>query len=69
MASTEPRIPKLEDFPPAVGAAGDAVVFEGAEATAFLESMATGTATEEYLREADRLYEQLYCSEPTNDLF
>lgn len=69
MASSELRTPKIEDFPPvAAGDAGDTVVFEGAEATAFLESMATGTTSAEYLREADRLYEELYSPEPANDL-
>lgn len=45
------------------------IVFEGEEVTAFLESMATGTASAEYLREADRVFAELYSPEPMNDLF
>lgn len=59
----EPRL--LEDFPPDAGL----IVFEGAEATALLASMATGTASAEYLRESDRVFAELYSPEPTNDLF
>lgn len=69
MAATDSRIAKIEDLPPAPGGTGDAIVFEGPEATAFLKSMDAGTATAEYLRAADRLYERLYRSEPANELF
>lgn len=70
MASTETRVIRIEDLPPIVlGGAGDAIVIEGDDATAFLESMASGPVDEEYLRECDRVYERLYRPEPTNNLF
>jgi len=65
MAAHKTRIPRLEDFPPA----GDPIVIEGDDVTAFLESMVAGPVDEEYLLECDRVYERLYRDEPTNDLF
>ncbi|HEU4704074.1 MAG TPA: hypothetical protein VFS37_16445 [Conexibacter sp.] len=47
----------------------DAVVFEGDEAVAFVEALNSGTASAEYLREADEVFARLYTSEPVNRLF
>jgi hypothetical protein len=47
----------------------DAVVFEGEEATAFVEALNSGTASAAYLREADEVFARLYTPEPANRLF
>jgi hypothetical protein len=49
--------------------APDAVVFEGAEATVFVDALNAGTASAAYLREADEVFARLYTSEPANSLF
>ncbi len=45
------------------------LVFEGEEADAFVEALERGTASAEYLREADELFARIYSSEPVNRLF
>ena len=49
--------------------ASGAVVFEGVEATAFVEALNSGTASAAYLREADEVFARLYTPEPVNRLF
>ena len=48
--------------------APDEIVFEGEEADAFVEALERGTASAEYLREADELFARIYSSEPVNRL-
>lgn len=71
MAATDLHVTSVENLAPAGVAEDvpDAVVFEGAEATAFVNSLNTGTATAEYLREADEVFARLYTAEPFNSLF
>ena len=71
MAATEIRVSKVENLAPAgvVEDATDAVVFEGAEATAFVEGLNGGTATAAYLRDADSLFASIFRSESANGLF
>ncbi len=49
--------------------AADEVVFEGEEADAFVEALESGTASAEYLREADEVFARIFSSEPVNRLF
>lgn len=49
-------------------AAGE-VVFEGEEADAFVEALERGTASAEYLREADEVFARIFSPEPANRLF
>lgn len=44
-------------------------MFEGAEATAFVDALNSGTASAAYLRESDEVFARLYTSEPVNRLF
>jgi len=65
------HVTKVENLAPAgaVEDAPDAVVFEGAEATAFVEALNCGTASAAYLRESDEVFARLYTPEPANRLF
>jgi hypothetical protein len=49
--------------------APDEIVFEGKEADAFVEALKRGTASAEYLCEADELFARIYSPEPINRLF
>jgi hypothetical protein len=71
MAATDLHVTKVEHLAPAgaVEDAPDAVVFEGAEATAFVDALNSGTASAAYLREADEVFARLYTPEPVNRLF
>ncbi len=71
MAATDLHVTDIESLAPAGLAedAPDAVVFEGDEATAFVEALNSGTASAAYLREADEVFARLYTPEPANRLF
>lgn len=51
------------------GETPDEIVFEPKEADAFVEALERGTASAEYLREADELFVRIYSPEPANRLF
>lgn len=71
MAATDLHVTDIASLAPAGMAedVSDAVVFEGDEAVAFVESLNSGTASAAYLREADEVFARLYTPEPANRLF
>jgi hypothetical protein len=71
MAATDLQGTDIERLAPAgvTEDVPDAVVFEGDEATAFVEALNSGTASAAYLRETDEVFARLYMPEPVNRLF